>query len=159
MIKIYHPPLPFSPLQLESDGEFLTRLCFVNQTITENNHLPIFDETIEWLDEYFSGIKPCFTPRYRLGNMSPFRKTVLDIISQIPYGKTLTYGEIATQVAQIMGKDKMSAQAVGGATGANPIGIIIPCHRVMGAHNKITGYGGGIKNKELLLRLEGVEIF
>lgn len=118
---------------------------------------PILQDTIHWLDIYFSGHNPNFTPAYRVDNQTPFRKDVIEILTKIPFGKTVTYGEIATEIAQKYGIPKMSAQAVGNAVGWNPICIVIPCHRVIGTNGKLVGYGGGIKNKEALLRLEGVK--
>ena len=157
---IYHPPYPFTPLLLSSDGEVLTGLHFIQsgETIVEQEGtLPIFKDVCKWLDDYFSGKKPDFTPEYRIDNATPFRREVLEILLTIPYGETITYGEIAAQIAKNHNVDKMSAQAVGGAVGWNPIGIIIPCHRVLGVGKKLTGYGGGIPNKIGLLKIEGIE--
>lgn len=155
----YITPEGFDNLIMNSDGEKLTALCFeASKDVSkldfsyENKLIPIFEETLEWLDIYFSGKNPGFIPKYDLHGVSPFRRRVTDIISEIPYGKTVTYGEIAKQLAE---NGRMSAQAVGGAVGANPICIIIPCHRVVGANGSMTGYGGGIQNKIGLLRLEG----
>ena len=104
---------------------------------------------------YFSGKIPDFTPKYKIDDISPFRRRVIDIMNRIPYGKTVAYNDIAKEIAQERGLEKMSAQAVGGAVGANPICIIVPCHRVVGTNGSLTGYGGGIKNKVRLLELEG----
>ena len=90
--------------------------------------------------------------------LTPFRREVMEILNGIPFGKTLTYGKIADMIAKEHGLPRMSAQAVGGAVGWNPIGIIVPCHRVVGANGDLTGYGGGMKNKIALLRLEGHEM-
>ena len=104
---------------------------------------------------YFSGEEPNFTPPlHPIG--SAFRQEVWQILLQIPYGQTTTYGEIAGQLAEKHGMDHMSAQAVGGAVGWNPIGIIVPCHRVIGANGALTLYGGGLQNKIALLKLEGI---
>ena len=92
--------------------------------------------------------------KYKIENLTPFRKMVIDIMNKIPYGKVVTYNDIAKEIAKIKGLNKMSAQAVGGAVGWNPICIIIPCHRVVGSNGSLTGYGGGIKNKIKLLELE-----
>ena len=107
-----------------------------------------------WLDIYIAGKIPNFTPKYRLENATSFRKSVLEKLVKIPYGKTTAYGEIAKEIAYEKGLSKMSAQAVGGAVGWNPICLIIPCHRVIGSSGQLVGYGGGIKNKEELLKLE-----
>lgn len=116
--------------------------------------LKIFEETEKWLDIYFNGTKPDFTPKYKIENITPFRQLVINIMNKIPYGKVITYNDIAKEIAKIKNIKKMSAQAVGNAVGWNPICIIIPCHRVVGSNNNLTGYGGGIKNKIKLLELE-----
>lgn len=154
---IYHTPAVFNDIVMTSDGEMLTSLRFANDGKVEysSQELPIFDDVCRWLDVYFFGQEPDFTPRFRIDNATPFRREVLDIVQQIPFGKTMTYGEIASQIAQNHRIAKMSAQAVGGAVGWNPICIIVPCHRVLGANNSLTGYGGGIKNKIGLLKVEG----
>ena len=154
---IYTTPAAFDNLLMTSDGNVLTGLHFVksHSVVEPNNALPIFKDVSRWLDIYFSGREPDFTPDFRIDNATPFRKDVLEILNRIPFGKLLTYGEIAKSIAEKNGLAKMSAQAVGGAVGWNPIGIIVPCHRVVGANNKLTGYGGGIENKIALLRLEG----
>ena len=162
--KIYRTPNGFDDMIMSSDGEVLTGLRFINpqnqskHTMDrEEKELPVFCGTKEWLDIYFSGKCPDFTPAYRIDRLTPFRKEVSDIMQLIPFGHTMTYGGIAALIAQKRGIRKMSAQAVGGAVGWNPICIIIPCHRVLGAGRSLTGYGGGIKNKIALLKLEGIE--
>jgi len=119
---------------------------------------PIFEETCKWLDTYFSGKEPDFTPKYKVNNLTDFRKEVIEIMNTIPFGETITYNDIAKIIAKRHGIKRMSAQAVGGAVGWNPICIIIPCHRVIGANRALTGYGGGIKNKLSLLKNEGNDI-
>ncbi len=156
---------PLGTICLTSDGENLTGLWF---DLSNDAHkhgekfaikdLSIFADTKKWLDIYFKGQMPDFTPKYKLQNLTPFRKCVLDIVSKIPYGKLITYNDIAIQIAKQKGIKKMSAQAVGGAVGWNPICLIVPCHRVIGANNNLTGYGGGILNKVELLKLEGHDI-
>lgn len=118
--------------------------------------LEIFARTREWLDIYFGGKNPDFLPLLSPGIRTEFCARVSEIMKEIPYGKTTTYGEIAKRIAKEKGIKRMSAQAVGGAVGLNPVCIIIPCHRVLGAKGKLTGYGGGIKNKIGLLKLEGI---
>ncbi len=113
-----------------------------------------FDRTKEWLDIYFSGRDPGFFPRIHLVG-SDFRNRVGEIMCEIPYGKTVTYGWIADKLTRERGLERMSPQAVGGAVGHNPIGIIVPCHRVVGSNGSLTGYGGGIRRKKALLELEG----
>ncbi|MBP1906485.1 methylated-DNA-[protein]-cysteine S-methyltransferase [Paenibacillus turicensis] len=119
--------------------------------------LPLFHLVEQWLDAYFQGKQPELSlPLAPKG--SPFRQDVWDILCQIPYGEVITYGDIAKKMAQKLGKDTMSAQAIGGAVGHNPISIIIPCHRVVGANGSLTGYAGGIENKIKLLELEQVDL-
>ena len=110
-----------------------------------------------WLDIYFKGKAPDFTPPLCMETTS-FRKAVWEIMLTIPYGKTMTYGEIADKIAKQKGLLKMSAQAVGGAVGHNSISLIIPCHRVFGSNGSLTGYAGGIDKKVQLLRLEKADM-
>ena len=159
----YHTPEGFGDLLMRSDGKVLTGLWFEGSTDGRKHpaegivqDLPLFDETRRWLDIYFSGRQPDFTPRYRIDYLTPFRREVQGLMCKIPFGQTATYGDIAAAIAAKHGVAKMSAQAVGGAVGWNPICIIIPCHRVIGADGNLTGYGGGLHNKMALLRLEGL---
>ena len=115
---------------------------------------PILRQTREWLDIYFTGRQPSFTPPLHL-NGSSFRLAVWQMLLDIPYGQTTTYGELARHIACEQGRTKMSAQAVGGAVGHNPIGIIVPCHRVLGADGSLTGYAAGVEKKRWLLEMEG----
>lgn len=119
----------------------------------EETECPVFEQARRWLDLYFRGVTPDFTPPLHL-ECTPFQRTVLELLRQIPYGQVTTYGEIAAVIARQQGRKRMSAQAVGGAVGANPISIIIPCHRVIGANGNLTGYGGGLDRKSALLALE-----
>ena len=160
----YKTPESFSDIILIAENNCLTGLFFEGSHDKlkhcgdfEENALPIFDDAVRWLDIYFSGKQPDFTPKYEVENLTDFRKEVIDIILSIPYGKTITYGEIAAILAKKRNLPKMSAQAVGGAVGWNPICLIIPCHRVIGSNGSITGYGGGIPNKIALLELEGLD--
>ncbi len=158
---------PIGTITLESDGEALTGLWIdgqrtdipkdENQRKAENiKDDPILMQSCNWLDIYFTGKNPTFTPPVKL-NGTPFQLAVWSILQGIPYGTTITYGDIAKEIAKQTGKAKMSAQAVGGAVGRNPISIIIPCHRVMGANGRLTGYQGGIPLKTALLKLEGLD--
>lgn len=118
---------------------------------------PVLTEAKRWLDLYFSGTEPDFLPPlHPVG--SAFRQAVWEILLQIPYGKTTTYGEIARQLAKKQGLAKMSAQAVGGAVGHNKISLLIPCHRVVGTNGSLTGYAGGIDKKKKLLELEQADM-
>lgn len=161
----YHYISPLGGITLSSDGEALTGLWFDRQkyfaqTLDKENmasELLIFTQTVKWLDIYFSGNAPDFTLPINL-RTTDFRKAVCEIMLTIPYGQTMTYGEIADVVAKQKNLTKMSAQAVGGAVGHNPISIIIPCHRVIGANGSMTGYAGGIDKKIKLLTLEISEI-
>ena len=162
MMPLYRYPTPegFDDLLLRTDGEALTGLWFEGSRdlsgIVETHHradLPsVIQDTYHWLDIYFSGRQPDFTPTYRMEGLTSFRKAVLEAVCDIPFGQTLTYGEIAKRLKI------NSAQAVGGAVGWNPICIVVPCHRVMGANGKLVGYGGGMNNKIALLRLEGLAL-
>lgn len=160
--KIYKSKI--GDLLLESDGQYLLGLQFCN---SKNCHkidekcfkeLPIFDETSKWLDGYFAGKPPKTIPKYKLENATPFRQKVSQIMLEIPFGQVVTYNDIAKRIATEKGIKKMSAQAVGGAVGWNPICIIIPCHRVVGANGNLTGYGGGIENKINLLKCEKIDM-
>ncbi|MBQ4179062.1 MAG: methylated-DNA--[Elusimicrobia bacterium] len=126
----------------------------IDGKITENNNLKIFLKVKNWLDRYFAGKKPNIKeiPIKFIGN--DFRKSVWKILYEIPYGKVLTYGDIAKQIAKQKNITKMSAQAIGGAVGHNPISIIVPCHRVVGANGSLGGYAYGLNRKKQLLELE-----
>lgn len=117
----------------------------------------ILTDTRRWLDLYFQGKKPDFTPKLHLTG-SDFRMEVWKLLLEIPYGQTVTYGALARKLADRHGLAKMSAQAVGGAVGHNPVSIIVPCHRVVGTNGSLTGYAGGIGNKVKLLELEHTDI-
>lgn len=157
-----HYNSPVGELVLLSDGTFLTGLSFypLEQNLDEyeeNKNLPIFAETNKWLDLYFDGKQPKFTLSIAFEKGSDFAKSVWRILQKIEYGKTVTYGEIARQVANQQGTNgKMSAQAVGGAVGRNPVAIIVPCHRVVGANGKLVGYAAGLDKKVALLKIEKI---
>ncbi len=152
---------PLGGITLASDGESLTGLWFDGQKYFaaslekehEEKSLPVFDLADEWLDLYFSGSDPGFLPPL-LMRTTEFRKTVWEILLTIPYGKTMTYGEIADRITAERGLSRMSAQAVGGAVAHNAISLMIPCHRVVGTDGSLTGYAGGLEKKIRLLELE-----
>ncbi len=123
----------------------------------EERETPIFAITRRWLDIYFSGHEPDFMPPVHMIG-SEFRCCVWELLLRIPYGTTVTYGDLARQVARRRGLRRMSAQAVGGAVGHNEISIIVPCHRVVGTNGSLTGYAGGVDKKRRLLELEGVDM-
>ena len=161
----YKTPEGFDDIVMVSDGEILTGLYFQKSGDEnkfcgkyEEKFAECFEKVINWLDVYFSGNQPTFELNYKIENLTPFRKKVFEIMKTIPYGQTISYGDIAHEIAKQSGVKRMSAQAVGGAVGWNPICIVIPCHRVVGAHGEMTGYGGGLKNKIKLLRLEKVNL-
>lgn len=140
-------------LWIENQKYYLGKLK--NNFIEKDNDVII--QTKKWLDEYFQGLKPNLS-KLKLKPMgTAFQQEVWHILCDITYGQTLTYGEIAKRVAEKMGKESMSAQAVGGAVGHNPISIIIPCHRVLGKNRTLTGYAGGIDKKKILLELENIQ--
>lgn len=148
--------LSFPKERYLKDVESLIKGCEV--WVPDAEQTPrILRETREWLDIYFSGKRPDFTPALAPEG-SGFRKMVWEELLRIPYGCIMTYGQIAKQIADRKGIARMSAQAVGGAVGHNPIGIIIPCHRVVGTGGNLTGFGGGIRVKEALLKLEGMDM-
>ena len=157
---------PIGNLSLASDGKFLVGLWIENQKyfqssisgdIVENDNLEIFDKTKLWLDKYFNGEQPKINNIPLLPSGSDFRREVWDILLEIPYGKVTTYGDIAKKIAKRKDK-KISARAIGGAVGHNPISIIIPCHRVIGKNGNLTGYAGGIETKIKLLTHEKADI-
>lgn len=126
----------------------------INEELIENNELEIIRITKKWLDDYFFKRNPSTDSIPLKPNGNDFRQLVWSILKTIPYGKTTTYGEIAKEVAHQLGKENMSAQAIGNAIGHNPISIIIPCHRVIAKNGTLTGYAGGINMKKFLLELE-----
>ncbi len=156
-----HYNSPLGGITLASDGEALTGLWFDGQkyfgaTLTgerEEKELSVFQQVKQWLDIYFTGKAPGFIPPL-LMKTTPFRKAVWKVMLEIPFGETMTYGEIAGKVAKEKGLSRMSARAVGGAVGHNAISLIIPCHRVVGANGNLTGYAGGIEKKVRLLAME-----
>ena len=154
---ISHYQSPIGGILLAADETGLTGLWFDGAKYYadhldpehEEKDTPILEQTKEWLTVYFSGREPQFYPPVHMTG-TPFQLSVWKILQKIPYGKTVTYGEIAEQ----KGLSRMSAQAVGGAVGHNKISIIVPCHRVIGTNGSLTGYAGGIDKKEKLLTLE-----
>ena len=159
----HHYDSPLGGITLASDGTALTGLWFDGQRYFADTlraghtekRLPVFDEAERWLEIYFSGKAPAFTPALRM-RTTAFRKAVWEILLSVSYGQTTTYAEIADRIAAQRGIPHMSAQAVGGAVGHNAISLIIPCHRVLGSDGSMTGYAGGIERKKLLLRMEGI---
>ena len=160
-----HYTSPLGGILLAADEIGLTGLWFDGEKYFADNlpaehtlrETPPLAETARWLDVYFSGREPDFTPPlHPLGSV--FRQSVWEILLKIPYGQTTTYGEIARQLAEKQGLSRMSAQAVGGAVGHNEISIIIPCHRVVGTSGSLTGYAGGIDKKVKLLELEHADM-
>ncbi len=158
---------PLGLITLASDGENLVGLWIEGQKyfaatikggVAEKSDLPVFAKTKTWLDMYFAGKKPAISELPLAPPGGEFRKAVWDILCEIPYGQCTTYGKIAKSMADRMNKKSMSSQAVGGAVGHNPISIIIPCHRVVGASGSLTGYAGGIDRKIRLLKLEGADM-
>lgn len=160
-----HYQSPVGNILLAADEIGLTGLWFEGQKYFalyldkehEEKELPIFKQTKRWLDVYFSGKEPDFSvPLHFTG--TDFQNEVWEILYSIPYGTTMTYGEIAKQIAAKRGLKRMSAQAIGGAVGHNEISIIVPCHRVVGSNGSLTGYAGGLDKKIWLLTLEKVDM-
>ena len=161
----YHSPI--GVYTMASDGESVVGLWKTGQkffgkgapeSLAEKSDLDVFKLAADWLDRYFAGEKPLISDLPLNPAGSVFRHVVWDILREIPYGQIMTYGEVAKSAAEITGKKSMSAQAVGGAVGHNPISIIIPCHRVVGSSGSLTGYAGGILTKLKLLEHEGVDV-
>ena len=152
---------PLGEVRLRSDGKSLTGLWFIGQVndakfnsdIEIKDDLPIFEQVETWLESYFSGKQtPITIPLQPKG--TNFQERVWQMLQEISYGETMTYGEIAQRIAKEKGVATYSAQAVGQAVGKNPISILIPCHRVLGKNGALTGYAGGVYRKEQLLQLE-----
>ena len=165
MTFIQHYDSPLGGILLAADEIGLTGLWFDGQKYfarglsseREERELPVLLEAKRWLDIYFTGKEPDFLPPlHSIG--SAFRRSVWEILLQIPYGRTTTYGEIARLLSEKRGLTRMSAQAVGGAVGHNAISIIIPCHRVVGTNGSLTGYAGGVDKKMKLLELEHADM-
>ena len=186
MYSICHYNSPLGGITLASDEEGLTGLWFDGQKYfgsgilkdedlkreaskgegledgrvqekADRKNQPVLKQTVKWLDIYFAGQQPDFMPPLHMMG-TPFRQKVWQILLDIPYGKTITYGEIARILAKEQGDCPMSAQAVGNAVGHNEISIVIPCHRVVGAKGNLVGYAGGIERKIALLKLEQVDM-
>lgn len=160
-----HYDSPLGGILLAADSIGLTGLWFEGEKYYADSlalehreeTLPVLEETKRWLDCYFTGCEPDFLPPLHMIG-SPFQMEVWTLLQQIPYGTTTTYGELAKRIAVGRGIKQMSAQAVGGAVGHNPISILIPCHRVVGANGSLTGYAGGLEKKCALLELEHMDL-
>ncbi len=146
---LYHSPL--GPIALTTEGEAITKLAFspidTLGTIVPIETIPLFQSTRRWLDLYFSGHKPDFTPPLSLHGTA-FQQRVWQALLEIPYGHTTTYGALARRIGC------RSAQAIGQAVGRNPVAIIVPCHRVVGSNGSLTGYAYGVERKRHLLQIE-----
>lgn len=159
-------PSPLGPLTLAADGDVLCGLWLPNQKYFGAGLLsdaipgdaPAFDAARAWLSRYFAGERPDPRALTLAPRGSDFAKAVWQLLLAIPYGRTTTYGALAAHLARARGTASVSAQAVGGAVGHNPISIVIPCHRVLGARGALTGYAGGIEKKRWLLEHEGISL-
>ena len=155
-------PSPVGPMVLAADGEALTGAWFLGQRyfpaapMERRDDLAAFAAARAWLDGYFAGARPDPRSLPLAPAGSDFQKLVWALLLDIPYGETTTYGALAEKAARRMGRYTMSAQAVGGAVGRNPLSVIVPCHRVVGADGSLTGYAGGLAVKSWLLQHEGV---
>ncbi len=155
---------PVGEITITSDGEAVTGVYMANQRFLPASYgesvrgLAIHDAARAWLDSYFGGGKPRPHDIALAPAGTEFRLAVWELLCRIPYGQTASYGDIAKEMAALRHVPRMSAQAVGGAVGHNPIGIIIPCHRVIGSDGGLVGYGGGLDRKVFLLRHEGVDL-
>ncbi len=167
MYNIVYASSPVGPLTLAADDTHITGLWMEGQKyfgatlsgppVRKADH-PVLQKACQWLDRYFAGERPGISELPLAPSGSEFRREVWRILCGIPYGEVMTYGEIGKRVAAEMGRKSMSAQAVGGAVGHNPISILIPCHRVVGSDGSLTGYAGGLVRKRRLLELEGVNL-
>lgn len=161
MLYVCNYDSPIGSITMASNGYALVGLWFDVQKqfavdfceVEWTKDLPIFEQTKQWLDSYFSGENPTFTPLTEMVDESAFRQRVWKIVCDIPFGQTLTYGQIAKQIETETGK-RVSAQAVGGALANNRVLLVIPCHRVVGVSGSLTGYAGGLDKKEWLLAME-----
>ena len=154
---------PLGEILLVSDGETLCGLYFEGQKYfpelseaMEDPSLPVFNSARAWLERYFAGEKPGIDLPLRAAGTA-FQRAVWDQLAEIPYGATVTYGELADKLAARRGRP-CSARAVGAAVGRNPISVIVPCHRVLGADGSLTGYAGGLARKRALLQTEGIAL-
>lgn len=168
-MKIYaiEYPSPVGLLTLAGNGEGIKGLWIEGQKYEkgglkelpeEGSGLPALRAAKDWLDAYFAGERPEISRLPLAPEGTPFRRLVWELLCEIPYGETTTYGRLAACAAERLGMERMSAQAIGGAVGHNPISIIIPCHRVVGANGSLTGYAGGIQKKLALLKHEDAEL-
>lgn len=161
----YRYTSPLGKITISGSKEAITGLWFDGQkyfgsTLSgqeKESPLPVFHQAEEWLDLYFAGKNPGFTPPLAF-HATPFCTAVWNILLKIPYGRTMTYKEIAGMIARQTGRATMSAQAVGGAVGHNPVSLIVPCHRVVGTNGSLTGYAGGLDKKMKLLALEKADM-
>ena len=165
MIYTQHYDSPLGGILQSADETGLTGLWFdgakyfakgLPQERTDQE-TPALLQAKQWLDLYFSGAEPDFTPPLHPAGTA-FQQAIWQLLLQIPYGQTATYGELARRLAREKGRETLSAQAVGGAVGHNRISILIPCHRVIGANGSLTGYAGGVERKLALLKLEGADL-
>ena len=161
----YNSPIGRLTLAADAGGEAITGAWFQGQKyfggiagheLIENNDFEVFEAAKSWLDRYFNGDKPSPTELPLAPCGSEFKQMVWQLLCEIPYGEVTTYGKLAAEAARRMGRERMSAQAIGGAVGHNPISVIIPCHRVIGTDGSLTGYAGGIELKKRLLIHESV---
>lgn len=152
---------PLGEIRMTGVEQGLTGLWFADrnspvlspETPIRTGELPVFRQAKRWLNQYFSGQEPTETVALHLRG-TPFQREVWRLLSAIPYGVTVTYGALAVEIAESRGQKGMSSQAVGGAVGRNPVSILVPCHRVVGADGGLTGYAGGLWRKQWLLNWE-----
>ena len=154
-------PSPLGEITLVCDETALLHLSLPGQRgfaqeCASGDH-PILEAATQWLDAYFAGDAPSPAALPLRPEGTEFRRLIWGLLLEIPYGKTVTYGALAKRAAEALGKPRLSAQAVGQAVGANPIAVIVPCHRVVGADGSLTGYAGGLHYKKALLQLEAPE--
>ena len=153
----YKTPDGFDNIILTGDGSNINTLRFDRQnTYHESfgiNELPVFYDAVQWLEQYFSGRKPEPFPYIKLNGCTGFRRTVIDLLAEVPYGQTVSYGELAIRASQFTGT-VVSPRAVAAVMSWNPVLIMYPCHRVISSRGTLCGYSGGLENKQALLELE-----
>lgn len=160
-METYLYPSPLGLLLITIKNQQLKEIDYVTKDFHQENpktFSPVLKKTLDWLDAYFAGKNPSLKDLPLKAEGTHFQKIVWQLLQEIPYGQTVTYGFLAEKTRKILGKEKMSAQAIGGAVGKNPLPIVIPCHRVVGSSGSLTGYTGGMDKKIKLLQIEKVPL-
>lgn len=147
---------PIGRLAIDTEDGYITSIRITDERPTVSHNDPLISMAKAWLDDYFRGNAPSPATLPLRPKGTPFQRLVWSLLLKIPFGESLSYGALAQEAARLLGKDRMSAQAIGGAVGRNPILIAIPCHRVLGSDGSLTGFSDGIDKKIILLEHEGI---